>query len=167
MASIENSLITFSIKGLTRVDICCTNCTNKKKRSSEEIKTCVWNNFITKMKDNRGRKIDFLISKEYVYNLFLKQNRKCALSGVEIKFADTSTLHSKGHTTASLDRIDSDRGYIEGNVQWLHKYVNIMKWKLSESDFLTWCSLIVNKNQKIINVSEFIEIDLERQWMDF
>jgi hypothetical protein len=26
-----------------------------------------------------------------------------------------------------MDRIDSNKGYVEGNVQWVYKYVNLMK----------------------------------------
>ena len=67
----------------------------------------------------------FEITKEYVWDLFLKQNKKCALSGIDLKF---NTKHSIYDGTASLDRIDSLKGYIEGNVQWVHKDINLMKW---------------------------------------
>ena len=39
--------------------------------------------------------------------------------------------------TASLDRIDSKKGYIEGNVQWVHKNVNKMKMDLDEKEFFS------------------------------
>jgi hypothetical protein len=46
--------------------------------------------------------------------------------------------------TASLDRIDSTKGYIKGNIQWVHKDVNKMKWNWNQSNFINWCKLITN-----------------------
>ena len=48
--------------------------------------------------------------------------------------------------TASLDRIDSSKGYIEGNVQWVHKRVNLMKGNMSTENFIEWCNLVVKNN---------------------
>lgn len=48
------------------------------------------------------------------------------------------TLRIKAHRsfgTASLDRIDSTKGYVEENVQWVHKDVNFMKSNLTEQRF--------------------------------
>lgn len=86
---------------------------------------------------------DFDISIEYLWNLFLEQNRLCAISGVPIKF---SKLSNGSDRTASLDRINSDLGYIESNVQWVHKTINMMKNVLSVKDFYQWCKLVTDKN---------------------
>jgi len=86
------------------------------------------------------RKLEFSINKKDTWNLFLKQNRKCALSGVELIFA-TNKLSDQ---TASLDRIDSSKGYTEDNVQWIHKDLQSMKMNQSEKDFIKWCKLIAN-----------------------
>lgn len=45
---------------------------------------------------------------------------------------------------ASLDRIDSKRGYTEGNVQWVHKSVNLAKNSLSEVEFIMLCHAVTN-----------------------
>jgi len=45
-------------------------------------------------------------------------------------------------TTASLDRINSSKGYTLDNVQWVHKTVNIMKQGLSDEDFKYWIKMI-------------------------
>lgn len=93
---------------------------------------------------DKGRRtpIELSISKEYVWDLFLKQDRKCKLSGLPLHFPKTS----KGSYTASLDRIDSSLGYIEGNVQWVHKDINMMKNKYENSYFINICKLISNNN---------------------
>ena len=49
--------------------------------------------------------------------------------------------------TASLDRIDSLKGYTEDNVQWVHKHINFMKGSLSENKFIEYCKLIVKNNE--------------------
>lgn len=95
----------------------------------------------------RGREIFFDITIEYMWDLFLKQNRKCALSGVELYFVN-GPRHIYSKTTASLDRIDSSVGYIEGNVQWVHKKVNIMKHVTSQDEFIEWCRKIANHHDK-------------------
>lgn len=92
------------------------------------------------------RKIEFAITIEYAWNLFLHQNKKCALSGVDLIF-ESNCVHNKNkkykiERTASLDRIDSNKGYLEGNVQWVHKDINLMKNKFSEDYFIKMCKLI-------------------------
>ena len=42
----------------------------------------------------------------------------------------------------SVDRIDSSKGYIEGNVQWVYKPINSMKNDMSHDDFIELCSII-------------------------
>ena len=97
------------------------------------------------------RGISFDIDIKDVWELFIKQDRKCALSGVEITFGDSDKNTYKNtnknmykNTTASLDRIDSSKGYTIDNVQWVHKIVNHMKLAIPEKEFLNWCKLIVN-----------------------
>ncbi len=94
----------------------------------------------------RSRKIEFNITIEYTWNLFLEQDRKCALSGQNLIFA--KTFKTRTEQTASLDRIDSSKGYIEGNVQWVHKNINIMKSNFTEEDFINWCELIAKYRGK-------------------
>jgi hypothetical protein len=89
------------------------------------------------------RNLPISITKEHAWDLFLKQKEKCALSGVALKF-NTSLRIRDG--TASLDRIDSSMGYVEGNVQWVHKVVNVMKQDLSDLEFVEWCKLISERN---------------------
>jgi hypothetical protein len=81
---------------------------------------------------------EWKVSPEYLYELYENQNRICALSGMKIDFSEkgTGTPGAKDTSTASLDRIDSKQGYIEGNVQWVHKDVNKMKMELPQERFL-------------------------------
>ncbi len=81
-----------------------------------------------------GEQDDF----KYLWELYLSQDKKCALGGFDIRFPDNEFVEQ----TASLDRIDSGGGYTKGNVQWVHKWVNQMKWDLSQEDFVDICSKI-------------------------
>lgn len=88
----------------------------------------------------KSRGLVFLITKEEIWDLFLKQNRKCALTGLDLKF---STYSGGNDGNASLDRINSDLGYTIDNIQWVHKDINIMKMDLSNEELIKYCKLIL------------------------
>ena len=94
------------------------------------------------------RGLDFTITPTFVLELLEKQGSRCALSGLPIAFAASTKDQSKGGTTASLDRIDPSGGYTEINVQWVHKDINLIKWKLSPQYFLTLCKLVAEHASK-------------------
>lgn len=100
-------------------------------------------------KSNRKAK-EFTITIEYIWELFLKQDRKCAISGLTLSFDGTrkeNKTKSTSKITASLDRIDSSRGYVEGNVQWVHKKINIMKNETSQEEFISFCRAVTDYNE--------------------
>lgn len=80
------------------------------------------------------------ISMDDIYNLFLKQNKKCALTGWDIDFSKEWILN-----TASVDRIDSDKGYTKDNIQIVHKVVNKCKTDLFQEDFIQMCKAVAQK----------------------
>jgi len=86
------------------------------------------------------RGLPFEISIEYVWGLFEQQDRKCALSGVPLSFGPYQSRR-RGQT-ASLDRIDASLGYVIGNVQWVHKSINLMRMDLSVEEFVRQCRLV-------------------------
>lgn len=86
----------------------------------------------------------FEITVEFLWDLFLKQDRKCAITNIPINFNTNFGKFSDG--SASLDRIDSNKGYTIDNVQWVHKIINMMKNKLSMNEFTEWCKLVAKNN---------------------
>jgi hypothetical protein len=90
----------------------------------------------------KKRGYDFDLTVEFIWQLFLRQNRRCALSGRELHFASRGRLQRE--STASLDRIDSSRGYVQGNVQWLYKPLNKMKLIHSQEYFVAMCCAIAD-----------------------
>jgi hypothetical protein len=114
-----------------------------------EISGDFWANHIVRSANgNKGRRkeIELSIDKEYAWSLFLFQNRKCALTGTELKFP---RVGKDRDYTASLDRIDSSVGYVHGNVQWVHKDINMMKRIYSQEYFIEMCKLVANNNTSI------------------
>ncbi len=93
-----------------------------------------------------SRKLEFNITIEYLWALLTKQNKKCALSGIDLCFSETRKNKNKKRTV-SVDRIDSSKGYIEGNVQWVHKTINIMKNALTDKEFIELCTKVANNNK--------------------
>lgn len=91
----------------------------------------------------RRKKRTGTITIENVFEMWIKQNKKCALSGVDIGFRDTG----KFGNTCSIDRIDSEKEYTLDNIQLVHKDVNIMKNKFNQDYFLELCQKI---NQNLI-----------------
>lgn len=88
----------------------------------------------------------FSITIEDAWALFLAQDGRCALSGLPIFFA-VSKRHDT--QTASLDRIDSRLGYVPGNVQWVHKHINIMKRDHDQAYFIALCERVAARNHFI------------------
>ena len=87
----------------------------------------------------RGIKFDITI--EDIWDLFLKQERKCAFTGQELSMG-RETRKDPIERTASLDRKDSSKPYTMDNVQWVHKDINMMKRSLSDERFVQLCKTV-------------------------
>ena len=93
----------------------------------------------------KHRNIDFNLRIEDAWQKFIDQNGRCALTGIYIKLMESDRVDSL-EITASLDRIDSSRGYTNDNVQWIHKTLNYIKGKQSDREFIEWCKIIAKEN---------------------
>lgn len=120
-----------------------TGCEHALYRGYEGLSLKRWSK-IKKMAEDRGYSIEIDI--KYVWDLYEKQGRKCAITEVPIVFSKQNKDNIG--TTASLDRINNNKDYIEGNIQWVHKRINIMKGNMSENEFLNICEAVVAKNKK-------------------
>lgn len=86
--------------------------------------------------DAAARDLAFSVTIEQAWDKFLTQGGTCALTGVELVF---DRNRQKAHQTASFDRIDSDKGYVLDNVQWVHRDINMMKRDIPQTRFIEWC----------------------------
>ena len=89
------------------------------------------------------KQIKLLITIEQAWEVFLKQNRKCALTGLDIVFVKQYTK-DYSLQTASIDRINSDKDYSIDNIQWVHKDINRMKSDLNQEKFISYCKMVSN-----------------------
>jgi len=80
----------------------------------------------------KSRNLEFKLTIEDLWNLFLKQGKKCALSGLELTMFRCIKNQNQGN--ASLDRINSLKGYTIDNVQWIHKDINQMKMGIAQDE---------------------------------
>lgn len=93
-----------------------------------------WQGFIRNADGRKGRRVLRLaVSQADLWQLFQAQNSKCAYTGLPL------LLHPRRVRTASVDRIDSTKGYTRDNVQWVHKDVNRMKNTLTHARFIDLC----------------------------
>lgn len=107
----------------------------------------VWTGIVRNAND-KNREMN--ITPEYISRLYIDQKGLCSISGVEIQFSE-KVRDSPKEQTASLDRIDSSKGYIIGNCQWIHKDLQSMKLDRTQEKFINWCKIIAeyNKDEKI------------------
>ena len=70
-------------------------------------------------------------------------NDYCAISGIPITY---KKMCRQTDCTASLDRIDSSKGYVKGNTQWVHKDINRMRMQMSMDKFISVCKQISDFN---------------------
>jgi len=90
----------------------------------------------------KTRKIEFDLKIEQLWELYLKQNKKCAMTDIPISFPENALDTTRN---ASLDRIDSSKGYTIDNVQWVDKRINFMKITLTNDEFIDLCNMVSKK----------------------
>lgn len=74
------------------------------------------------------RGFEFNLDAEYLYNLFNNQGGRCVFTSISMKLnRGAATQKEKSLYYASLDRIDNNKGYIKGNVQFVCLGVNYLR----------------------------------------
>ena len=120
----------------------CRKCSESKHKG--KLNSRLWSRLLDGAK-RRGLEVDLGDQpKEFLYDLlYTKQKCQCALTGLPIGVANTIKGDMHGETTASVDRIDSKKGYTKSNVQWVHKWINLMKMDFNQEEFITLCESVV------------------------
>lgn len=119
--------------------------TVRRKKSWKGYKDISGDLWRTLQEGARKRSYVFEITIEEAWNVYEKQKGVCALSGFPIYLdASLGSLNKRGYQkgTASLDRIDSKRGYTADNIQWVHKDLNKLKSNWPEDYFLEMCKAV-------------------------
>ena len=133
---------TYLRNGTTKSCGCLKKTTGKNNaqwKGYGEIYSNYWTNLIRSAK---RRNLQFEITQKMVWEKFIQQKGKCALSGILLKHYPSRTKN-KGSDSASLDRIDSTKGYVQGNIRWVSTEINKIKMDLSNERFIKLCKQVV------------------------
>jgi hypothetical protein len=95
----------------------------------------------------KSRTKEFNITDQDLFDLWEKQNGQC----VYTKLPLLATANQ--FNTVSLDRIDSSKGYVVGNIQLVCAAINKMKQEYTEEVFILFCQL-VTQNSKLTELPE-------------
>jgi hypothetical protein len=74
----------------------------------------------------KGRKMTFNLTAEYIQNKFNSCEGKCAITGIPFSM-ELGTKGNRNPFRPSVDRINSKKGYVKGNIQIILAIVNTMK----------------------------------------
>jgi hypothetical protein len=90
----------------------------------------------------KARNFAMDVTPKDLWEIYIQQGRKCALSGLPLEFKPIKWFHG----TASIDRIDSKKGYVKGNIQWVHRDINRMKLDYPQDYFIKICTMVAERN---------------------
>ena len=106
---------------------------------------------------NRAKKKEHEVSDEldveFLLGIYQEQQGLCAISGLPLTWGYEGQEHANSGdrrgTNISIDRIDSSRGYVPGNVRLVCDRVNRIKSNMDDTDLYFWCCQISATMRKI------------------
>lgn len=92
----------------------------------------------------KKKNLEFNLDIDYLKNLFLKTKGNCVVSGKKLIIG----AGLREPDSLSIDRIDSKKGYIKGNIRFVTFAINvaIQNWGLDE--FYILCEDVINYQEK-------------------
>ena len=145
-------------------EVKCYDCKNKKREIIRETKQYTVEEFLkylladtknrndtkhNKRKDEKYKQFD--LTHEYLIEIWNRQNGKCFYSGRDMIYnyskKDFNYLNYNPEK-ASIDRIDSSKGYIQNNIVLCCAMANSMKMDLPYEEFKKWIKDINNNINK-------------------
>lgn len=93
----------------------------------------------------RTRGLLVAVDKDDLLGLFLKQDGRCALTGLDMDWRAKGGAGrgQRALTAPSVDRIDSHGNYTLDNIHIVLNAINVMKFDLSTAQFLALCEQVV------------------------
>ncbi len=100
--------------------------------------------FITRInkRAKSNSKFECKITLQDLKDVWDSQKGICPYTGLVLELPTTLKPFKNKLAKASLDRIDSLKGYTKDNVQFMSPYINFMKSNLSQSEFVRLLQLI-------------------------
>jgi hypothetical protein len=91
---------------------------------------------------------DYDVDLPYLKELWDLQHN-CPYTGVELVLPKWKGVNNP-LITASIDRIDSSKGYIKGNIQYISITSNLAKSNMTHQQMIEFCMLIIKNKKPII-----------------
>ena len=92
---------------------------------------------------NRGKDSQIInVDLDYVYQVGSNQDFFCALTGDELEFTRGGQIWLGkwcNPNSCTIDRINSSKGYVEGNIQLITWRANCLKQHLDNEEFIEFC----------------------------
>lgn len=82
----------------------------------------------------KRRNHEFNLDLDYLRELWNNQNGVCPYTKIKLTLNTHRKQNKDFRYSASLDRIDSNKGYIKGNVQFISTAINYMKSTMSDEE---------------------------------
>lgn len=86
------------------------------------------------------KRAEVTINQDYLMALYDQQEGLCALSGVRMTWATGKT----SPTSISIDRIDGEKGYVDGNVRLVCVAVNAFRGIMNDQQLLKMAKALVS-----------------------
>ena len=125
----------------------CFSTSRSKTKEEGRFRTILNNIIRNNGKNGRSRiKKEINLTTEDIKNVWEKQNGICPYTGWKLNLTRSGKAKAK---QASLDRIDSKKGYIKGNIQFVALMANLAKNTFEEEELISFCKA-VSRNIKSI-----------------
>jgi len=117
----------------------------RKNRRGENLKKAILERWHGAKDRAKKKNLPFSISRDFVENLWVEQEGKCAISGIEMTY---TMFSGRVPTNLSIDQISPNKGYTEGNIQLVCSAINQMKNDMSEEELFMFCLRVVENAAK-------------------
>lgn len=90
------------------------------------------------------------IDLDYVYDIYVDQDGRCELTGEELEFTRGGGYWLGkwcNPNSCTIDRIDSTKGYIKGNIQLVTWKANCIKQHMGNDEFIDFCKDVARYNR--------------------
>jgi len=97
---------------------------------------------ISRALNRDGFDLEVDIDLDYLFELGEEQEWQCALTGKQLEFKRGGTFWLGkwcNPNSCTIDRIDSSKGYIKGNIQLVTWKANCLKQHLDNDEFIEFC----------------------------
>lgn len=147
-------------KKLGRHNFCCRTCSctfknklyknnlsNAQKQCQQQIKEyCYnrkdeWTPYRYSLRNAKKRFKEFNLTLEDLRTIWTNQNGICPYTGLKLQLPTYKKCNNIWYR-ASLDRIDSTKGYVVGNIQFISTPINFMKSTMSDLETKQYLKLI-------------------------